>query len=295
MDKKRMGNDKIIDCRAGDPAMPVHRLLGTPPEVPEAYGLWIINSSAACISPADSFLRCPPRRFEFYSLSHLIEGRGRLRLREGSEIDLYPGDLIVISPGTVNRYGGYAGKPYIEDSIRFTGPVADRLLRTGVIADGVYRFGSVRKLLPIAELAADPSRDAQINANLALQKLLVELYNDARQNCASSPVDELVELIKSRPEHWWQVEELAEVASLSTDQLRRNFKRQTGMLPKRYVEELKLRLAAELLISTPLPVGEIATRFGYRDPYHFSRRFKLFTGASPEKYRRESPAAGRRG
>ncbi len=291
MDKNRMANDKIIDYDSGRATMPVHRLLGTPPEVPEAYGLWIINSSAACRSSEDSFLRCSPRRFEFYSLSHLIEGRGRLLLENGCDCDLVPGDLVVISPGTVNRYGGFGGQPYVEDSIRFTGPVADHLRRAGVIADGVYKFGSVRRFLPIGELAADPSRDAQINANLALQKLLVDLYNDARRSSAATPMEAIVELIKSRPEHWWQVEELAEVGNLSTDQLRRSFKRQTGMLPKRYVEELKLRLAAELLISTQLPVGEIAARFGYRDPYHFSRRFKFFTGASPEKYRKESPGA----
>lgn len=61
------------------------------------------------------------------------------------------------------------------------------------------------------------------------------------------------------------------------------------MRPKRYLEEFKLRQAAELLVSGSLPVAEIAARLGYRDPYHFSRRFKHFAGVSPERYRREFP------
>ena len=111
----------------------------------------------------------------------------------------------------------------------------------------------------------------------------------SRSCCGAPPVEELLEAIKSRPKHWWTVEEMAEFCNLSPDQFRRNFRQHTGMLPKSYVEEFKLRQAAELLVSTALPVSEVAGRLGYRDPYHFSRRFKNFSGISPERYRREFP------
>ena len=84
------------------------------------------------------------------------------------------------------------------------------------------------------------------------------------------------------------VAELAELCNLSQDQFRRNFLHHTGMLPKSYLEELKLRQSAELLFSTRGTVAEIAARCGYVDPYHFSRRFKRLFGVSPERYRRDS-------
>ena len=159
----------------------------------------------------------------------------------------------------------------------------------GVISSGIYNLGGVRRLLPLIELAQDPSADAQINANIALQKLLVDLYNEHRRRNTLTPMEELVAEIKSRPDHWWTVEELAEFCNLSTDQLRRNFLRHTGMRPKRYLEELKLRQAAELLVSSLLPIAVVAEKFGSADPYHFRRRCINLTGVSPERYRREYP------
>ena len=294
MDKSRMGDDKIRYDR-NDAEINVHRLVGKMPELPRRYGLWIINAAGAGRSPKGSFAHCPQRRFEFYSLSHLIEGGGKLWFPGGREAEVRPGQAILITPGTIHRYGGSETEPYIEDSIRFCGPVADMMQAAGVISSGLFHFGSVRRLLPLIELIQDPSNDAQINANIALQQLLVDLYNEQRRGAASgTPMEELIRQIKSRPDHWWTVGELAEFCNLSTDQLRRNFLRHTGMRPKHYIEELKLRQAAELLISTPLPVGEVAARFGYLDPYHFSRRFKAFSGMAPERYRNESPGAIRR-
>jgi len=259
------------------------------PEFHRRYGLWIINAGCAGRSPETGFATCRRRKFEFYSISHLIEGAGRCWIDGRGECSLHPGQLVVITSGTFNRYGGDGGKPYIEDSIRFTGPVADMLCNAGILRSGVYEFGAARKLLPIAELIQDPSNDAQINANITLQKLLVDLYFEQRKSVTASPVEELLEAIKARPVHWWTVGEMAEFCNLSPDQFRRNFRNHTGMRPKNYVEEFKLRLAAELLLSTTLPVAEVAERLGYRDPYHFSRRFKSFAGVSPERYRHECP------
>ncbi|WP_294508994.1 AraC family transcriptional regulator [uncultured Victivallis sp.] len=284
-----MSNDKIIQFDFSSERPDVHRLLRKMPELHARYGLWIINAGAASRSAENGFVSCRPRKFEFYSISHLIEGAGRCWIDGCGEWDVSPGQLITVAPGVLNRYGGAAGLPYVEDSIRFTGPIADMLYQSGILQNGVADFGSARKLLPIMAMIQDPSRDAQFNANIMLQKLLVDLYLERNRTLSVTPVEALLEAIKSRPEHWWTVEEMAEFCNLSVDQFRRNFERRTGMRPKRYLEEFKLRLAAEFLVSGSAPVAEIALRLGYRDPYHFSRRFKLFAGVSPERYRREFP------
>ena len=283
-----MPNDKKIEFDYSSPDLVIHRIVSRTPELHRNYGFWIINASVGCSSPAGGFRQCRERKFEFYSLSHLYDGGGEFWQPGGRERPLHPGEAVLIAPGDLHRYGGSDSKPYIEDSIRFTGPLADLLHRTGIIRTGVYELGPLRRIPALAELIADPSSPAQIKANILLQQLLTDLYFEHRRREESSPIGEVITLIKAQPEKWWTVAELAELCNLSMDQFRRNFLRHTGMLPKRYLEELKLRQSAELLFSTRETVAEIAGRCGYVDPYHFSRRFKRLFGVSPERYRRDS-------
>ena len=119
-----MYDDKIVESNE---EMMVHRLIATMPEFNRKYGLWIVNANRDFTTLPDNFYTCRVRRFEFYSLSHLKRGAGHLWIEGQPEKDLYPGDLVVMTPGVLNRYGGYHGQPYVEDSIQFCGPIADMM------------------------------------------------------------------------------------------------------------------------------------------------------------------------
>lgn len=256
-------------------------------EIHRQYGLWIIRGSAGGTTPPDSFYQCGRRYFQFYSISHMFEGEGRLWLEPDVCSDVHPGDCIIITPRTLNRYGGVRGRQYTEDSLNFCGPVADMLMRSGVISSGIFPMGKVRRLLPIQEAAADPAVSSQIRANIELQRLLVELY--LAKTSAEQPeyplLDELLEEIRRHPERWWSVREMAEMCNLSIDQLRRVFFQRTGVTPKIYADRFKLNRAAEYLVDTGCSIADAAEHFGYKDQYHFSRRFKAVLGMSPLKYR----------
>ena len=58
------------------------------------------------------------------------------------------------------------------------------------------------------------------------------------------------------------------------------------MPPLRYVSKMRLDRAKILLKTTALPIADVAVAAGYRDLFHFSRRFKEQTGYSPSDYRR---------
>ena len=166
-----MDNSKIIiDDPRTSPRPIIHHLIGRMPEFQRKYGLWIINASIGLHAGRNGFERCPARTFEFYSLSHLYDGGGRLWIDGQGERKLNAGSLILITPGTLNRYGGTAELPYVEDSIRFCGPIADGMAEAGILLSGVYELGTVRRLPPIADLASDPGRDAQIRANMLDRK-----------------------------------------------------------------------------------------------------------------------------
>ena len=186
----------------------------------------------------------------------------------------------------INRYGG-AEEDFCEDFINFAGPIVDRLADCGIIKAGVFQFGSVRRLLPIIEVASDPSRDSQIEANLMLQQLLFDIHRENREKEENhdSPIKQLLKALKQNIRHWWTVSEMAELCQCSDDQLRRLFIRDVGMHPKHYIDRLKMRAASTMLTDSNHTVGEIAQELGYRDRFHFSRRFKAIIGFSPQAYR----------
>ncbi|MBN1554771.1 MAG: helix-turn-helix domain-containing protein [Phycisphaerae bacterium] len=80
-------------------------------------------------------------------------------------------------------------------------------------------------------------------------------------------------------------DELAEKASLSPTQFHKVFKTATGKSPVKYLEEIRLRHAQQLLISTHRKISDIARECGYSDPYVFSKFFKRACGCSPLTYR----------
>jgi AraC-like DNA-binding protein len=265
----------------------VHRLPRGIQSIHQDYGLWICHCGRGGCSRGvyPGFYRY----FEYYSISHLHDGDGEFRIPEEPDQTMVPGDCIVIAPNFVHWYGCREEK-YCEDAICFAGPLADALFKCGVLANGIQEMGRARRLLPIIELAADPAHDAQINANAALQKLLVDLYNENRHRERKEdrhPIGELLIELKKSTRKWWTVSEMAEFCNLSEAQFRRVFRDQTGILPKIYVDQLKIRQVAERLAHSKDSIARIAGEFGYVDPFHFSRRFKKLTGFSPTRYREE--------
>jgi AraC-like DNA-binding protein/mannose-6-phosphate isomerase-like protein (cupin superfamily) len=78
---------------------------------------------------------------------------------------------------------------------------------------------------------------------------------------------------------------IARRAGLSEVQFRRVFQRAMGMNPVRYLREVRLKKACELLMSSDLTVEAISSEVGYTEPSFFARMFKEVMGISPGAYR----------
>jgi len=80
--------------------------------------------------------------------------------------------------------------------------------------------------------------------------------------------------------------DLAESVHLHPAYFSSVFREATSMPPLRYVAQYRLNRVRELLLSTQIPVGEIALETGYRDPSYLDRVFRRVEGLSPVAYRR---------
>ena len=63
------------------------------------------------------------------------------------------------------------------------------------------------------------------------------------------------------------------------------FKAAKGVTAAKYFEDMKLKLARELLLQTDMPVYEIGLKLGYYGQNSFIRRFKQLTDMTPGEYR----------
>lgn len=90
-----------------------------------------------------------------------------------------------------------------------------------------------------------------------------------------------------------RVSKLADLAGLSSSHFSRAFRASFGLSPHKMLAHHRVTRAKQLLLSTDLPLVEIASACGYVDQSHFSRQFHRHTSTSPGRWRRDhqSPSA----
>ena len=98
-------------------------------------------------------------------------------------------------------------------------------------------------------------------------------------------------MLQADPAKRWTVERLARAVGLSRAAFARRFATVSGRSPLRYLTELRLALAANLLETTDDSLAELALRVGYTSEFAFSRAFKRNHGLAPGSFRRSRRTA----
>jgi AraC-like DNA-binding protein len=80
------------------------------------------------------------------------------------------------------------------------------------------------------------------------------------------------------------VGQLAAAVYLTPSSLNRRVKELFEVSPQRFIRDLRLQYASELLVAKSASIAEIAYRTGFFDPAHLSRCFKAAFGCQPKVY-----------
>lgn len=78
---------------------------------------------------------------------------------------------------------------------------------------------------------------------------------------------------------------LASQMCLSVSQFNRQFRKKFHTTPRVYLTNVRMNAAAHLLVSTELPISDIALRTGFYDQSHFTNQFARHRGLPPSQYR----------
>ncbi len=80
------------------------------------------------------------------------------------------------------------------------------------------------------------------------------------------------------------IDEISKAFNITPEYFRKLFNSEHGISPKRYMMELRITKAKELLSTGEFTVSNICTLCGYEDTSYFCREFKRITGQTPTEY-----------
>jgi AraC-like DNA-binding protein len=150
---------------------------------------------------------------------------------------------------------------------------------------------SIEYALLASQSMAAPSQNQQLPELLFTEvlRLYLETHDPELTGWLAALRDPIagpaLRLLHADPAHDWNVAELAASVAASRTVLVDRFRELLGRPPIRYLTEWRLHLAAGLLRTTRLGVGEIGARVGYRSEESFSRAFKRELGQAPAHWR----------
>lgn len=101
-----------------------------------------------------------------------------------------------------------------------------------------------------------------------------ELFNEATTIVEEEYADDL------------ELEAIARRIAASRRQLQRAFAEVGDTSFRLFLAEVRMRRAAELLSGSSMPVREVASSVGYRQPAQFAKAFRRHRGTPPSSFRR---------
>ena len=118
-------------------------------------------------------------------------------------------------------------------------------------------------------------------------QLLARFLKDARQKCemVDDRIQKVLLYIRKHVYEPINIQSLSDISCLSNDHLIRQFKQQVGITPLQYINQKKIEKAQLILITSDIPIKNIAYMLAYEDHSYFSRLFKKMTGVTPQEYR----------
>ena len=139
-------------------------------------------------------------------------------------------------------------------------------------------------------LGQAPLRQTRLRAMLA--QLICDLLQDqATKNTVLPPAEtrllRFVDLIALNHARHWTLDRYAAQMGMSSRNLGRLCRAQTGMSAHALIESHLMREATRLLAYTRMTAQAIAYQLGYQDPSYFNRRFRKVMGLSPGAYRQQ--------
>ncbi len=221
-----------------------------------------------------------------WQLVAITEGEGEFDSSFTGLRSLVEGTWFVLKPNCWHRYRPSQSKGWIEHWLELDGAidssdVEDLMLNLGERPELISLF---MRLHSLARSFAPPKILDSLAIHLFYSALAVtpRKLEDPSYNLVCAAQRLLLENLGTQ----WRIEYVARKLGIHPATLRRAFDNHLGISPKRYLDELRLLRARDLIFDGTYTLAAIADELGFDSPYHFSNRFKQRFGLAPTAWRK---------
>lgn len=263
--------------------------VGYAAQVPSTLPFWVAQAGEYHCDK--SFLAGSFEHGQHYQFYYHLAGEAEVAHKQGC-FALHPGDLVLIPHNTpftyVAQYGLRIHWFALSGAFSHLGR-EQQVLRLSLGQDPALEevFVLLRETLIL-----DQPGSALRAVSLVYELLaLIEARRSAPTPQTAYPdvVRVALSYIHEQYKRPFVAQELADFCGVSPAHLRFLFQKWVGESPQQSHTRRRIELAERLLTQQDLPIGEVAKRVGYADPYYFSRVFKKQTGVRPSQFRHSFP------
>ncbi len=255
-----------------------------------------INVSVNIISAYDCVHTAPNRHIQYsyypsyHCMIYTLSGEGQVLYSNGSQETLEAGTLFFSKFNNIKMLECIEGEWHFH--IIWFQPNGFSLPLNRKIQ---VEFPDAEEFITdIVKLINTPNRSqyvADFNVFYANCKLLnriaafLEIFNKLNPQYFKTKADEILNYISQNTHERLKIEDIANHFKYSEKQLRRIILHKTGLLPKKYIETVKLKKACELLTTTDYTIDFISSSLGYPYASQFMKAFKGTYKMPPTEYR----------
>ncbi len=226
-----------------------------------------------------------------YVIHYIYEGECIFETNDKS-YRVLPGQMFLISPGSVYNYTADANNPCIYRWVDMWGQNFEKFIEATSFTreNPVISDTSDRKVGNLLREMTEKGKMSgkEINGYSWFLADALCTKEKSKSSAWEKYIEPAMEYIISNSERKTSVSEIAEYLKIDRSYLSRVFNEYMGISIKKYIYNYHMDIAKSFLRYSDLPIREIALAVGYDDPLDFTKAFHRTYNMSPKKWREEN-------
>lgn len=234
-----------------------------------------------------------------YIIHYIQSGKGTFSVANQRTVNLKAGDLFVLPKGVPCFYQADGEEPWSYFWIGFSGVKIKTMLANTKLNNKYYLsqvqnshiYDSLKELFKAAHHNSSLANDVLIES--LIYKFFYYLMTEYPEKVMVKNSDEDLHLAVNYLEQNFvnpscTISTLCHELDFSRSYLYNIFKNNLNISPLKFLTQLRMEKAKQLLLNSDYTIRQITDMVGYTDEFTFSKAFKRYTGLSPKYYRKKS-------